>query len=379
MQNELTLRQKLVEVAKVFLKLGVIGYGGPAAHIAMMQDEIVEKRKWISKEHFLDLMGATNLIPGPNSTEMTMHCGKERAGWMGLFVAGGFFILPAVISTLALAWFYVKYGEVPQIAPIFAGIKPAVIAIILGAIFKLGKKALKANWIGVVGVIVLILAFLGLSEVLAILLGGALALLYCGIVGLKRDSAKSIFPLLMLPVAGAKAVTTSSLFLTFLKVGAILFGSGYVLVAYLQGELVDKLGWLTESELLDAIAIGQFTPGPVLSTATFVGYQVDGFSGAAVATLGIFLPSFLFVLLLNPLVPKLRSSKWAGAFLDGVNIGAVAIMISVTYTLFVQTITDWKAALILGIALVFTFGPKKLSSFYIVLIGMAAGYLLSLI
>ncbi len=379
MQNELTLRQKLVEVAKVFLKLGVIGYGGPAAHIAMMQDEIVEKRKWISKEHFLDLMGATNLIPGPNSTEMTMHCGKERAGWMGLFVAGGFFILPAVISTLALAWFYVKYGEVPQIAPIFAGIKPAVIAIILGAIFKLGKKALKANWIGVVGVIVLILAFLGLSEVLAILLGGALALLYCGIVGLKRDSAKSIFPLLMLPVAGAKAVTTSSLFLTFLKVGAILFGSGYVLVAYLQGELVDKLGWLTESELLDAIAIGQFTPGPVLSTATFVGYQVDGFSGAAVATLGIFLPSFLFVLLLNPLVPKLRSSKWAGAFLDGVNIGAVAIMISVTYTLFVQTITDWKAALILGLALVFTFGPKKLSSFFIVLIGMAAGYLLSLI
>lgn len=359
------------EVASVFFKLGLIGFGGPAAHIAMMEAEIVKKRKWIDRQHFLDLMGATNLIPGPNSTEMTMHCGKERAGWVGLFLAGGAFIFPAVVFTLALAWFYVEYGQVPAIEKFFVGIKPAVLAIIAGAIIKLGKKALKSVPIGIIGAIVFVAAFFGLAEVLAILMGGFLAIALMAGSGGKLP--------VFLPVL---AVSNTKLLLTFLKVGSILFGSGYVLVAYLQGELVDNLGWLTQSELLDAIAIGQFTPGPVLSTATFVGYQVNGFAGAAAATVGIFLPSFLFVLLLNPLVPKLRSSKMAGAFLDGVNVGAVAIMLAVTIdlaknTLFAAGQLDWRACIILLTALFFTFGPKKLSSVFIVLLGMGLGYLLS--
>ncbi len=302
MEKPLNNRSRLLEVASVFFKLGVIGFGGPAAHVAMMEEEIVTKRKWMDRQHFLDLMGATNLIPGPNSTEMTMHCGKERAGWMGLFVAGGAFIFPAVVLTLLLAYVYVEYGQVPAIAPIFVGIKPAVLAIIAGAIIKLGKKALKNTTIGIIGAIVLVAAFAGLTEVLAILMGGVIALIWLGVRG---DKAYSLAALLAIPAVATMGqnLSTTKLFLVFLKVGSILFGSGYVLVAYLQGELVDKLGWLTESQLLDAIAIGQFTPGPVLSTATFVGYQVDGFMGAAVATVGIFLPSFLFVLLLNPLVP----------------------------------------------------------------------------
>ncbi len=377
MEKPLNNRSRLLEVASVFFKLGVIGFGGPAAHVAMMEEEIVTKRKWMDRQHFLDLMGATNLIPGPNSTEMTMHCGKERAGWMGLFVAGGAFIFPAVVLTLLLAYVYVEYGQVPAIAPIFVGIKPAVLAIIAGAIIKLGKKALKNTTIGIIGAIVLVAAFAGLTEVLAILMGGVIALIWLGVRG---DKAYSLAALLAIPAVATMGqnLSTTKLFLVFLKVGSILFGSGYVLVAYLQGELVDKLGWLTESQLLDAIAIGQFTPGPVLSTATFVGYQVDGFMGAAVATVGIFLPSFLFVLLLNPLVPLLRSSKAAGAFLDGVNVGAVAIMIAVTFELAKSTLVDWKTIVILLVALFFTFGPKKLSSVWIVLLGMILGYVLSL-
>jgi len=370
-------RGSLKEVAAVFFKLGVIGFGGPAAHIAMMEAEIIEKRKWMDRQHFLDLMGATNLIPGPNSTEMTMHCGKERAGWPGLFVAGGAFIFPAVVMTLALAWFYVKYGQVPAIAPIFAGIKPAVLAIIAGAIFKLGKKALKSTTIGIIGAIVLVAAFMGLPEVVAILMGGFIALVW---MGLTRDRLTSVIPLVAVLTETVRSdVSAMKLFWVFLKVGSILFGSGYVLVAYLQGELVESLAWLTENQLLDAIAIGQFTPGPVLSTATFVGYQVAGFPGALAATVGIFLPSFLFVLLLNPIVTRLRSSKAAAAFLDGVNIGAVAIMIAVTYALAQSTLIDWKAFVILTVALFFTFGPKKLSSVYIVLLGMLMGYGLGLV
>jgi chromate transporter len=373
-------RGSLSEVFFLFLKLGIIGFGGPAAHIAMMEEEVVSKRKWMSRQHFLDLMGATNLIPGPNSTEMTMHCGKERAGWPGLFVAGGAFILPAVLLTLALAVLYVEYGQVPEIAPLLTGIKPAVLAIIAAAIIKLGKKALKSTTLGVIGALVFIAAFVGLTEVLAILLGGVLALLWTGIRG---KEALALMPLIAASIPQVQQqitqVSTSRLFLVFLKVGSILFGSGYVLVAYLQGELVDKLGWLTQGELLDAIAIGQFTPGPVLSTATFVGYQVDGYAGALAATLGIFLPSFFFVLLLHPLVPKLRASRWAGAFLDGVNIGAVAIMLAVTIDLAIDTLIDWRAMLILALALFFTFGPRKLGPVWQVLMGMVLGYALQVI
>ena len=376
-----TKKGNLKEVAGLFLKLGIIAFGGPAAHIAMMEEEVT-KRKWMSRQHFLDLVGATNLIPGPNSTEMTMHCGHERAGWPGLFVAGACFIFPAVILTGLLAYLYVEYGQVPAIEPFLYGIKPAVIAIILGAIYKLGKKALK-NWqLGIIGALVITASFLGVNEITAILGAGVIGLVWFGIIqSPEKRSLKSLFPFLLLnatPVI-VKNVSVTKLFLVFLKIGAVLFGSGYVLVAYLDGELVEKLGWLTRQELLDAIAIGQFTPGPVLSTATFIGYQVSGFWGAIAATAGIFLPSFFFVLLLNPIVPKLRQSKLASGFLDAVNIGAVGIMIAVTFGLGQNALIDWKAWTIAILSIAITFGIKKVSALWIVLGSALLGYLLHLI
>lgn len=376
-----TKKNNLKEVAGLFFKLGLIAFGGPAAHIAMMEDEVVAKRKWMSRQHFLDLVGATNLIPGPNSTEMTMHCGKERAGWPGLFVAGACFIFPAVVLTGFLAFLYVKYGEVPAVEPFLYGIKPAVIAIILAAVYKLGKKALK-NWqLGIIGSIVIVVSFLGVNEITAILGAGLVGLVSFGVIQNRwKGNIKSILPMLSLQTvtATAASVSNTKLFLVFLKIGAVLFGSGYVLVAYLDGELVQKLGWLTEQQLLDAIAIGQFTPGPVLSTATFVGYQINGLSGAIVATLGIFLPSFFFVLLLNPIVPKLRKSPLAAGFLDAVNIGAVGIMIAVTYRLGAEILVDWKSWTIAVLSIAVTFYFKKINAFWIVIGGAIFGYTLTL-
>mgnify|MGYP001284107731 CR=1 FL=1 len=380
---------KLIEVAKVFFKLGLIAFGGPAAHISMMEDEVVTKRKWMTRAHFLDLVGATNLIPGPNSTEMTMHCGYERAGWKGLFVAGLMFIIPAVLMTGTLAYFYVTYGSIPNVKPFLFGIKPAVLAIILGAIFKLGKKALK-NWqLGFVGTLVIGASFFGVNEITSILCAGFLGMIWFG--GLGENSVKSIGPILLLQTTPIviKKVGLGKLFLVFLKVGAVLFGSGYVLIAYLDGELVENLQWLTKQELLDAIAIGQFTPGPVLSTATFVGYQIDGYYGAILATLGIFLPSFLFVLILNPIIPKLRKSKLTRGFLDAVNIASLGIMVAVTLQLGYDVFTlpdyigalswNWKTITIAIVATIISFGIKKVSSFWIVIGGSVIGYLLSFI
>lgn len=372
-------RNSLIEISKVFLKLGFIAFGGPAAHIAMMEKEVVEKRKWMSHQHFLDLVGATNLIPGPNSTEMTMHCGHERAGWKGLFIAGISFILPAVILTGILAWLYVEYGTVPAVEPYLFGIKPAVIAIIISAILKLGKKALK-NWkLGVIGALVIFVSFLGVSEILAILAAGVLGLAWFGLMDRKSGSGlKSFSPFILLSAGTStiKTISTAKLFLVFLKIGAVLFGSGYVLVAYLDGELVNKLGWLTKQELLDAIAIGQFTPGPVLSTATFIGYQINGVWGAIAATSGIFLPSFLFVLLLNPLVPKIRGSKLASGFLDAVNIGAVGIMVAVTIDLGRDMLIDWQSWSIAIVSTIITFKLPKVGAMWLVGGGAAVGYIL---
>ncbi|WP_268122935.1 chromate efflux transporter [Roseivirga pacifica] len=375
-------KNRYLEVVQVFFKLGLIAFGGPAAHIAMMEQEIVEKRKWMSRQHFLDLVGATNLIPGPNSTEMTMHCGHERAGWRGLFLAGASFILPAVVLTGLLAWLYVTYGEVPAVEPFLYGIKPAVIAIIIGAILKLGKKALK-NWqLGVIGAAVIAASLFGLNEVLAILGAGVLGLLWFGIIQNPNSAnLKSFAPFLLFSLGNlsAEGISTTKLFLVFLKIGAVLFGSGYVLVAYLDGELVEKLGWLTRQELLDAIAIGQFTPGPVLSTATFIGYQINGVWGAMAATAGIFLPSFFFVLLLNPIVPKLRNSKLAAGFLDAVNIAAVGIMVAVTFNLCQNILVDWKTALIAILSTIVTFKFKKVSALWIVIGGALLGFVLTLL
>ena len=380
----------LKEIALLFLKLGFIAFGGPAAHIAMMEDEVVTKRKWMSRQHFLDLVGATNLIPGPNSTEMAIHCGFHRAGFAGLIVAGICFIGPAAILTGFLAYFYVAYGNIPEIEPFFFGIKPAVIIIILSAVYKLGQKALKTFLLGFIGTAVLIASLLGMNEVFAILSGGIVGMLIIYFKNrIKGNSLNSLIPLfsnlkLKLPLASFLAFTSTTissisllkLFLIFLKIGAILFGSGYVLVAYLDGELVKNLGWLNADQLIDAIAIGQFTPGPVLSTATFIGYQIKGFGGAVVATLGIFLPSFFFVAILNPIIPKLRQSKLAAGFLDAVNISAVSIMISATIHLSKQVLVDWKSILIAVVSGFMVFKFKQINAAYIVLGSGIFGFLL---
>jgi len=378
----MTNQQKLIEIAQVFLKLGLFAFGGPAAHIAMMEEEIVRKRKWMDHSHFLDLMGATNLIPGPNSTEMTMHCGYVRGGVAGLVVAGFCFIFPAVVLTLLLAYFYVQYGQIPEVEPFINGIKPAVLAVILGAVFKLGKKALK-NWqLGGIGVIVIMASYVGVNEVTALLSAGLFGgLFFYGMHQSKSNTHRSILPFLPLsisvPLVSKILVSSSNIFWIFLKVGAVLYGSGYVLFAYLKGELVEP-GHMQMNELIDAIAVGQFTPGPVLSTATFIGYQLGGFGGAIAATFGIFLPSFLFVWMLNPLVARLRKSTFLGFFLDSVNVAAVAIMVFVLYEMTLETIANWQNGVVAILGLLCVFGPKKIGSVWIVLGGSILGFFLSL-
>ena len=379
-------RGRLAELAGLFLKLGVVAFGGPAAHIAMLDDEVVERRGWLTRQHFLDLVGATSLIPGPNSTEMTMHIGYERAGWRGLFVAGGCFIGPAVLLTGLAAWAYVTYGELPAVEPFLYGIKPAVLAIIAGALWKLGKKAIKGPILGALALVMGAAVLFGLGEIWALLIGGVVgALVLRGIGARSSGSAASLIPILFLQAAPAGGVASAAapvslgkLFFFFLKIGSILYGSGYVLVAFLEGGLVNDLQWLTQAELLDAIAIGQFTPGPVLSTATFVGFLVLGVAGAAVATLGIFLPSFAFVGLLNPLVPRLRQSAWLSAFLDAVNASAVALMGAVTLQLSADVLVAWPAWLIAGLAALAVL-RFKVSAVWVVVGGAVLGWVFSLV
>lgn len=383
------------EIALLFLKLGVIAFGGPAAHIALMENEVVTKRKWMDRQHFLDLVGTTNLIPGPNSTEMAIHCGYHRGGLAGLIVAGASFIFPAAVITCGFAWLYTTYGSIPAVETFFFGIKPAVLAVILLAIYRLGKKALKGWKLGLIGAGVLIISLIKVSEITAILAGGLFGMLWLYFTEKKMsDRLSFIFPIwpssfleksksipLSLAIKSTSAAAAGAslfpLFLVFLKVGSILFGSGYVLVAYLDAELVNRLGWLTRQELLDAIAIGQFTPGPVLSTSTFIGYQIQGFAGAVIATLGIFLPSFIFVLILNPIVPMLRKARITSCFLDAVNISAVAVMISVLLKMGREIMLDWKAGFIFILSIILLFWVKKLGPGWVIAAGAAAGYLLS--
>lgn len=328
--------QRLSEIGRLFFKLGVIGFGGPAAHIAMMEDEVVNRRQWLTTEKFLDLVGATNLIPGPNSTEMAIHVGYVYGGVLGLIVAGVCFILPAVLITALFGWIYVEFGQLPQVEPLLYGIKPAVLAVILAALWRLGKKAIKSRRLLMVAIATGIAVGLGLNEVLGLLLGGLLGALWLNWNARGIQGAIAAFPMPMVlgqtPIAG-EPFGLWKLGLFFLKVGSVLFGSGYVLIAFLEGGLVEEKGWLTQQQLLDAIAIGQFTPGPVLSTCTFIGYIIAGIPGAIVATVGIFLPSFLFVLLLETLIPRLRGWKWTAGFLDAVNVSAVALMAVVTLQL----------------------------------------------
>ena len=372
--------QKLKQVAAVFFKLGVFAFGGPAAHIAMMEHEVVTKRAWMTREHYLDLIGATNLIPGPNSTEMTMHCGYQRAGKKGLFVAGISFIFPAVFITAILGYLYVNYGALPQIQPFIKGLQPAVLVIIASAVIKLGKKAIK-NWeLAMIGILFLAASLVGFDQVILMLSGGLLGMCYFIVRSKIQQKTYTVVPLFMVFILSqvSTKISTLGIFLKFLKVGSILYGSGYVLFAYLDTELVST-ALLSQKQLIEAIGIGQFTPGPVLSTATFIGYQLGGFWGALSATTGIFLPSFLFVWLLNPLIPKMRKSEVLGYFLDSINVVAVAIMLAVLVTMSKQTLVDWQAAFIALVSGVLIFKFKKVSVMWVLVIGAILGYILAFI
>ena len=370
---------QIKEIAKLFLKLGFIGFGGPAVHIAMMQQEVVVKKKWMSEQHFLDLLGATNLIPGPNSTEMAIHIGYDKGGWKGLIFAGLCFILPAVFITGIFAWLYQQYGQLPEVQPFIYGIKPAIIAIIIGAVFPLAKKSVKSTFLAVVGILVLVLALFGLSEIYLMFGAGlvAMALYYLQDT---KNTLQSFIPLAFLQIAQSPLLseTNTKLFWIFLKIGAILYGSGYVLFAFLDTELV-ATGLLTRQQLMDAIAVGQFTPGPVFSSVTFIGYQINGLSGAVISTIAIFLPSFILVALLNPLMKKMRQSKGLSIFLDAVNVASVAIIAAICLTIGKETITDWRTILIAMISAIVVFKFKKINSAFVVIGGALLGYLFNLI
>ncbi|WP_295648924.1 chromate efflux transporter [uncultured Mucilaginibacter sp.] len=368
-------KKNLKELAVFFLRLGFTAFGGPAAHIAMMRQEAVVKREWMSDQHFLDLVGATSLIPGPNSTEMAIHIGQERGGWRGLIIAGLCFILPAVLITGCIAWLYKLYGQLPQIQPFVYGVKPAVIAVIIAAIYPLAKKSLQTVELGVIGATAIVLCLLGFSQILVLFGAGFVAMGLAAIRIKMKGSPMTLLPLFLANNTEFFSPKNISLFLSFLKIGAILYGSGYVLFALLDSELVSK-GIISHRQLIDAIVVGQFTPGPVFSSVTFIGYQVNGISGAIISTIGIFLPSFLFVALLNPVVRIMRGSTLFAAFLNAVNVASIALILVVCYQLGKDSLTNWREILIALCSAVILFRFNKLNSAFIILGGSVAGYLL---
>ena len=373
-------RDALRELAVLFFRLGTIAMGGPAAHIAMMEDEVVRRRRWVPHERFLDMLGVCNLIPGPNSTEMAIHIGQQQAGLPGLIVAGACFILPAAAIVLAIAWMYVRWGTMPQAVGLLYGIKPVIIAVVLQAMWGLGRAAIKSPTLAALAIVSLVASLLDVNDMI-VLLGGGVVMLA---VSAFEDRAGARAALAAIPTiatlapsasplaAAAVPFSLATLFLFFLKVGAVLFGSGYVLLAFLRTDLVDRLRWLTESQLLDAVAVGQVTPGPVFTTATFIGYILGGFRGAVLATLGIFLPSFFFVSISGPLIPHLRRSPLAGAFLDGVNVGAWALMAAVTLFLGRAAIVD-VTTLLLAVASALVLIRYRVNSAWLVIGGGAIG------
>ncbi|HYK65152.1 MAG TPA: chromate efflux transporter [Patescibacteria group bacterium] len=377
-------RDVLRELALLFLRLGTLAMGGPAAHIAMMEDEVVRRRKWLTHERFLDMLGVCNLIPGPNSTEMAIHIGQQQAGMAGLIVAGACFILPAAAIVLVIAWMYVRFGTMPQAVGLLYGIKPVIIAVVLQAMWGLGRVAIRSKMLAALAIVSLIAALLDVND-LIVLLGGGVSMLAIRAFELRTGIGAAIaaIPTVATRAPGAKGIglaaaaaaipfSLTTLFLFFLKVGAVLFGSGYVLLAFLRTDLVDRLRWLTEAQLLDAVAVGQITPGPVFTTATFIGYLLGGFRGAVVATLGIFLPSFFFVSISGPLIPHLRRSALAGAFLDGVNVGAWALMAAVTLFLARAAIVDFTT-LVLAAASAVVLIRYRMNSAWLVIGGGLIG------
>jgi chromate transporter len=371
-------KTSLPELSLLFLRLGATAFGGPAAHIAMMQDEVVQRRQWLTEEHFLDLLGATNLIPGPNSTEMAIHIGWQRRRWPGLVIAGVSFIVPAALITGVLGWAYVRFGTLPAATGLLYGVKPVIIAVVAQAIWRLAPKAARSWPLRTLGALAAALAVLGVSELLVLLGAGIMAVALARSLDVKRSRGGPLQQLIpALPVAAGvatKTLTLSGIFWVFFKIGSVLFGSGYVLIAFLRAELVQRLGWLSQSQLIDAVAVGQVTPGPVFTTATFVGYLLSGPKGALLATLGIFLPAFIFVALSGPLIPRLRASRGAGAFLDGVNVAALALMAVVTAQLARTALVDLPTCALAVIAALLLI-RFNINSTWLVLGGAIAGYL----
>lgn len=396
-QSTVTRSTSLGEIARLFLKLGTVAFGGPAAHIAMMEDEVVRRRRWLTHEQLLDYLGVTNIIPGPNSTELAIHIGHARAGWPGLLVAGTCFILPAALIVGAIAWAYVRYGRLPEAQSILYGVKPVVIAVVLQALWGLGRKALKSRLLAAVGAGAVVATALGVNELTVLALTGALTAVIAGATrrrntpppAVRAASTVPVWSIARLTRAGALAGGTAgaaaaavpfnitTLFLIFVKIGAVLFGSGYVLLAFLRSNLVERLGWLTEQQLLDAVAVGQVTPGPVFTTATFIGYVLGGAPGAAVATVGIFLPAFVFVALSGPIVPRLRRSLIAGAALDGVNVASLALMAVVTAQLATAAIVDPLTVALAAVSAILLL-RFRVNSAWLVLGGAAIGLAISL-
>jgi chromate transporter len=363
-------------LARLFLRLGFTAFGGPAAHIAMFQDEVVQRRQWMGEAQFMDLLGATNLIPGPNSTEMTIHIGYRRAGWRGMITAGACFILPATLIVLTLSWAYVRFGALPQVDWLFGGVEPVVLAIVAQALLLLGRKTVTSVFPALVGLGAAGFYLMGVGP-LWILLGAAL-------LGLLARNYRRLLRLPALvfsaPLAGlvvqdgvSKPFSYWTLFLTFLKIGSVLYGSGYVLLAFLQADFVDRLGWISQQQLLDAVAIGQITPGPVFTTATFIGYILGGVPGALVATVGIFLPSFVFVALSNPLIPRIRNSTWASGLLDGVNYASLGLMAGVLVELGKSNLNN-PFGMTLALISLFLLLRLRINTSWLILGGALAGW-----
>jgi len=384
------LRDKhpLGEVARFFLRLGFTAFGGPAAHIAMMEDELVRRRKWLTREKFLDLLGASTLIPGPSSSELAIHIGYLRAGWAGLLIGGACFILPATILVGTIAWTYARFGHLPQVSAVLYGVKPVVIAVILQALWGLGRTAVKSKLLAFAGAVCVVCSALGVNLILILFgAGAAVAMIHVALRSARQPKQPSRIAFVALASQARKALAQVSpwavpasaavpglwpLFYVFLKIGSIVFGSGYVLLAFLRADLVAQRGWLTDAQLVDAVAVGQVTPGPVFTTATFIGYLLRGPVGALVATVGIFLPAFLLVAASGPLIPHIRRSPAAGAFLDGVNVASLALMAVVSYQLGRSAIVDWLSALLAVVSLLLLVRFRT-NSAWLVLGGALAG------
>ena len=379
----MTLRAPLAELAILFLRLGATAFGGPAAHIAMLRDETVDRRKWLTDREFLDIIAATNLIPGPNSTEIAIHLGYKRCGPAGLVVAGTCFILPASLIVAAIAWSYVRYGNTPQATWLMYGVGPVIIAIVLQAVVKLGRTTITGVFPSLLGALVVVLSLSGVNE-LALLIGSGLAAMVITL-GQRRELGAMLVPLVIASTALRAAtiaatvasvpITLTRLTLFFLKVGSILFGSGYVLLAFLRADLTERWHWLTDQQLIDPITVGQLTPGPVFTTATFIGYLIGGWAGAVLATVAIFTPGFVFVAVTQSIIPRLRASKVTSSLLDGVVVASLGLMVAVTWQLGLAAIVDVPTS-VLAIATAAILLTWKPNSTWLILCGALAGWLL---